>query len=187
MTAFPDLDEPLRGRNVELRLAAERDIPEILIAHQDDPSLYLRIGARRPPSGAELGRRTEQAAADRAAGTGAWLTILAPGSDTCRGQLDVHHLDWDHRRAEVGIWVAPGERRAGLGSGALALAGRWLLETCELIRVGLFAEPGNEAIVRAATTAGFVAEGVLRAYLREQGRRVDMTVMSLIITDLEAA
>jgi RimJ/RimL family protein N-acetyltransferase len=187
MPSFPDLDQPLSGPSVQLRPAAERDIPEILIAHQDDPLLHVRIGVARPPSGAELGRRTEQDPADRAAGVGAWLTVLRPGSDVCRGQLDVHHVDWDHQRAELGIWIAPGDRGQGLAGGALALAGRWLLQACDLMRLELFTEPDNEPMLRAARGAGFAEEGVLRDYLRERGHRVDVTVMSLIAGDLEPA
>ena len=58
--------EPLGGRAVALRDYAERDIPEILIAHQDDPRLYVLAGEDRPPSGAELGRAAEREAAERA-------------------------------------------------------------------------------------------------------------------------
>jgi RimJ/RimL family protein N-acetyltransferase len=186
MPSFPDFDEPLSGQEVQLRLAAERDIPEILIAHQDDPLLAARLGLARPPSGAELGRRTEEAAAERAEGSGVYLTILRPGSDECRGQLDVHDVDWDHRRAQLGIWVAPGERGQGLARGALAVVGAWLLQACGLMRVDLLTEPDNQALIRAAEAAGFRPEGVLRSYLREHRHRVDVAVMSLIPADLGA-
>ncbi len=184
MPSFPDLDRALIAPGAQLRLAAERDIPEVLIAHQDDPLLEVRLGLDRPPSGAELGRRTEEAAAQRAGGVGVWLTILRPGSDECRGQIDVGEVDWDHRRAQLRIWVAPRDRGQGLGRDALALAGAWLLGACELMRVELLVEPGNQPMIRAAEAAGFVPEGVLRAYLRGRGRRVDVAVMSLIPADL---
>jgi RimJ/RimL family protein N-acetyltransferase len=190
MPRFPDLTEPLSGAGARLRLAAERDIPEILIAHQDDPELYLRLGLRRPPSGAELGRRTEQLASDLAAGTGAWLTIVAGrqagDGDECAGQIDVHAVDWDHGRAELGIWVAPALRGRGLGSAALALAGSWLLGSCGLERVQLLTEPDNEALRLAARAAGFTEEGRLRGYLRERGSRVDVTMLGMIAADLVA-
>jgi RimJ/RimL family protein N-acetyltransferase len=185
MPPFPNLRAPLSSPVVTLRLAAERDIPEILIAHQDDPELYLRIGIRRPPSGAELGRRIEEISSDRAAGTGVWLTITSSGSDECSGQVDVHDVDWDHGRAELGIWVAPGQRGRGLATEALRLSGSWLLGDCGLERVQLMTEPDNAPMLAAARTAGFAEEGILRAYLREHGRRVDVTVMSLVATDLE--
>lgn len=171
---------------MQLRLAAERDIPEVLIAHQDDPLLAFGLGLARPPSGAELGRRAEEAAAERADGSGVWLTILRPGSDECRGQVDVHDVDWDHRRAQIGIWVAPRERGHGLARAALGLAGAWLLQACGLLRVELLTEPDNQSMIRAAQAAGFTSEGILRSYLREHRRRVDVAVMSLIPADLGA-
>src|SRR5205085_729432 len=57
---FPQLDRPLANGEVIVRLGAERDIPEVLIAYQDDRALHLRLGQERPPSGAELGRRAER-------------------------------------------------------------------------------------------------------------------------------
>lgn len=191
MPSFPNLSEPLGGPAVQLRLAAERDIPEILIAHQDDPELYLRMGIRRPPSGAELGRRIEAGPADRRTGTGVWLTIVTgpaglTRSDDCLGQVDVHGVDWDHGRAEIGIWIAPAQRGRGLGAQALGLVARWLLEECGLERVQLLTEPGNVSMRRAAQTAGFAEEGILRAYLRQPGHRVDVAMLSRVAGDLVA-
>lgn len=185
MPSFPDLSQPLRGPAACLRLAADRDIPEVLIAHQDDPELHRRLGLDRPPSGAELGRRVEAGPADRAAGAAVWLTITAPGADECCGQVDVHEVDWDHLRAQLGIWVAPGRRRRGLAAEALRLTGRWLLETCGLERVQVAAEPDNLPMRRAAHRAGWHEEGTLRGYLRERGGRVDVVVSSLVAADLE--
>jgi RimJ/RimL family protein N-acetyltransferase len=187
MPSFPDLGLPLTGSVSELRLAAERDIPEVLIAHQDDPQLHLRLGLDRPPSGAELGRRVEASPADRAVGAAVWLTIVGPGADECCGQIDVHQVDWDHLRAEAGIWIAPAQRGRGMAPEALRLAGRWLLESCGLKRVQLVTEPDNAPMRRAAHKAGLREEGILRGYLRERGRRVDVVVMSLIPGDLDGA
>ncbi len=186
MPSFPAIDEPLAGSAVRLRPAAERDIPEVLIAHQDDPELHARLGLRRPPSGAELGRRVEESAHDSRTGTGVWLTILADGSDECQGQVDVHDVDWDHGRGEVGIWIAPAIRSRGLGTEALRLTGCWLLRDCGLERVQVLTEPDNVSMLGAARGAGFSDEGVLRAFLRERGHRIDVTVMSLVAGDLGA-
>ena len=91
MPAIPALSQPLPDGRVSLRVAAERDIPEILIAYEDDPQLHLRLGEDRPPTGAQLGTANPSAAeADRAAGRLVRLTIVEPGSDDCRGQIDVH-------------------------------------------------------------------------------------------------
>jgi RimJ/RimL family protein N-acetyltransferase len=176
----------LRNERVALRLSAERDIPEILIAYQDDPELHVRMGEERPPSGAELGRREERAAGQRAAGTQLTLTILEDGSDVCRGQIYVNHIDWDNDRAELGMWLAPQVRGRGLAASALRLASSWLLKACALKRLQIVTEPDNQPMIRAARAAGFRDEGVLRGYIRERGTRIDVTIMSLLPSDLDA-
>lgn len=155
MPSFPDLPEPLGDGVVELRLSKEWDIPDILIAHQDDPDLYKRLGLFRPPSGAELGRRSEYEPAQRAAGTGVRLTIVDPGGDTCRGQLEVYNVDWDERAAELGIWLAPQVRGRGWAPRGLRLASGWLFDTCGLRRLMMLTEPDNQPLLAAAHAAGF--------------------------------
>ena len=173
MPSIPALEEPLVCEHVSLRLADERDIPEILIAHQDDPQLHVRLGLKRPPSGAELGRQMELGERERQTGVRARLTILEPGSDDCRGRISVHSIDWDHGRAELGIWMAPQVRGRGLAAAALRLAARWLFAQCGLERLQLLTEPDNEPMLRAARAAGFVEQRMQRRL------DVEMIVLSL--------
>jgi RimJ/RimL family protein N-acetyltransferase len=175
---------PLSDGVVALRLTAERDIPEVLIAYQDDPELHLRLGTDWPPSGAELGRRAELSEARLAAGDSVTLAITQPGQDLCIGEVHVHGVDWDNRRAELGVWVVAEQRGKRLAGRALRLVSSWLLDECRLERVGLRTESGNQAMIRAAQAAGFRPEGVLRGYTLEQGRRVDNLTLSLVASDL---
>lgn len=184
MPSFPEPPSPFTNGSVELRLAAERDIPETLIAFQDDAELHERLGLERPPSGAELGRRAERAEEDRVKGRAVTLTILEPGSDVCLGQISTPHVEWEQERAELGMWVAPQARGRGLGAGALRLAALWLLAATSLERLQILTESHNEPMLRAARAAGFSDEGTLRGYTRERGRRVDCAVLSLIKGDL---
>jgi RimJ/RimL family protein N-acetyltransferase len=184
MSSFPRLADPLIGGHVALRDYEERDIPEILIAYQDDPGLHSVTGEDRPPSGAELGSQAEREPSARAVGERATLTILEPGANTCRGQIKVDSVDWDNARAELTIWLAPQVRGRGLGRRALRLAGAWLLGPCRLARVEALADPANVPAINAARGAGFVHEGVLRGYQRRRAQRVDVVVMSLIPSDL---
>jgi RimJ/RimL family protein N-acetyltransferase len=184
--SFPDLSEPLTDGAVSLRLAAERDIPEVLIAYQDDRTLHLRLGIERPPSGADLGQRSEGAERDRAAGERIGFTVLEPDSDVCRGQVYTSSVNWHHRRAELGMWLAPQIRGRGLAPRALALASRWLLERAGLERVQVLTEPENEPMLRTAAAAGYQREGTLRAYTLERGTRVDCVMLSLLASDRPA-
>jgi RimJ/RimL family protein N-acetyltransferase len=132
MPVIPTLDRPLRDERVAVCLAAERDIPEVLIAHQDDPELATQLGLARPPSGAELGRQMEEADGARETGKRVTLTIIEPGSDAFLGQIEVGEIDWAERRATVRAWVVPRVRAQGLERAALTLAARWLSDECGL-------------------------------------------------------
>jgi RimJ/RimL family protein N-acetyltransferase len=186
MPSLPFLEDPIAEQGVALRDAAERDIPEILIAHQDDPQLYLGLGLDRPPSGAELGRQIEEAASERRSGTRARLAILEGSSDEFRGGIVVHNIDWDNSRAELSVWVVPDARGKGLARAALRLAAGWLLTSTRLVRLELLTEPDNEPMLRVAGAAGFVREGVLRRHARRGRVRQDMVILSLLAKDLGA-
>ena len=184
MPAIPTCREPLQRRRGRAAPAAERDIPEILIAYQDDPELHLQAGPGAAPerrrAGAAGGARPRT---ERAAGTRLTLTIVEPGADVCRGQVYVHDVDWDNagpssrsgwrRRSAAAAWPArrwasppPGCSPPRRSRGSRSLA-----------------DPDNEPMIRAARAAGFVEEGVLRGYYREGGGRVDATVLSLLPRD----
>lgn len=126
MPSIPELAVRLRDDVVQLRDASEWDIPEILIAHQDDRQLHARLGRRRPPTGAQLGNEIAHLSARREAGTGASLTLLEPGGIYCCGRLEVSAIDWSQRRAVLSVWVAPQLRGRGMAAHALRLASEWL-------------------------------------------------------------
>jgi RimJ/RimL family protein N-acetyltransferase len=131
--SLPELTEPLSDGLIALRLSAERDIPEVLIAYQDDPDLAHALGESRPPSGAQLGRRAELAEADRVTGERVTLAIVQAGADTCCGEVRVDDVDWDARTARLAVWVAPQMRGQGVGRRAGRLARDWLESSCALV------------------------------------------------------
>ena len=186
MSSFPLLTEPLTDGTVVLRDYEERDIPEILIAYQDDSRMHL-LTAGGPPAergragraGRARGRRTRDRGARHADGRS------SRGSDTCRGQIRVEPVDWDQSRAELRIWLAPQVRgTAGSDAGRCGSPANGCIGPCGLARVELLAEPDNAPMISAAQAAGFVREGVLREYLRRRGKGVDVVIMSLIPDDV---
>ena len=117
---------------IELRLIAEWDIPEVLIAHQDDRRLHDWLGLSGPPTGAQLGSEVEHAEAHRLAGDSLKLTIVEPGSNDCCGRVEVDGFDWPRGSADVRIWVAPQLRGRGYEQRAADLAAEWLRSTVGL-------------------------------------------------------
>jgi RimJ/RimL family protein N-acetyltransferase len=126
MPSIPEPPNRISGELVELRAIAEWDIPEVLIAHQDDPELHDWLGLSRPPTGAQLGGEVDEASARRLAGDGVKLTIVEPGGNDCLGRVEVDGIDWERGSASVRVWVAPHLRGRGYEQRAAELAGQWL-------------------------------------------------------------
>ena len=135
MPTIPDLPEPLGDELVELREIAEWDIPEVLIAHQDDRDLHRRLGLSRTPSGAQLGSEVERAQDERLAGSSVKLTIVEHGENDCRGRIEVDGFDWEQGSAAMRVWVAPQVRGRGYEQHAVALASKWLFTGVGLRRL----------------------------------------------------
>lgn len=126
MPSIPEPPDRISDELVELRTIEEWDIPEVLIAHQDDRELHRRLGLPRPPTGAQLGSEVDDARSVRLAGTGVKLSIVEPGNNDCRGRVEVDAIDWERGSATVRVWVAPQLRGRGYEQRAAELASGWL-------------------------------------------------------------
>ncbi|MDE3133187.1 MAG: GNAT family N-acetyltransferase [Acidobacteriota bacterium] len=126
MPAIPAPPDRITDALIELRPIAEWDIPEVLIAHQDDRDLHRRLGLDRPPTGAQLGSEVDNAEARRLAGDAIKLTIVEPGGNDCRGRVEVGGFDWEQGSAELRVWVAPQLRGRGYEQRAAELTAQWL-------------------------------------------------------------
>ncbi len=126
MPTIPQPPDRFGDELVELREIAEWDIPEVLIAHQDDRELHLRLGRDRPPTGAELGSEVEHAEGERRSGNSVKLAIVEPGANDCRGRVEVDAIDWERGSATMKVWTAPQVRNRGYEQRAADLASGWL-------------------------------------------------------------
>ena len=126
MPAIPEPPDRIGDETIELRPIAEWDIPEVLIAHQDDRDLHRRLGLGKPPSGAQLGSEVDNEQALRLAGDSVKLTIVERGANDCRGRVEVDEFDWERRSARLRVWVAPQLRGSGAEQRAAELTADWL-------------------------------------------------------------
>ena len=81
--------------------------------------------------------------------------------------------------AEIGYWIAPAFRGRGIATRALELLSRWA-EDVGFARLQLTIFPGNEASARVAAKAGYVEEGLLRAYANQRGEIKDALIWSRV-------
>ena len=90
------------------------------------------------------------------------------------------HGPWGDR-ARFGYWLAPWARGRGVATRALRLITDWTLETTGVIRLDLFTHPDNDASGRVAERAGYVREGLRRAWdLDREGNPYDAIFYALV-------
>ncbi|MGC9221394.1 MAG: GNAT family N-acetyltransferase [Solirubrobacteraceae bacterium] len=135
MPALPQPPERLTDGTIEIREMLAWDIPEILIAFEEDPDLHRRIGRAAPPTGAQLGRELEQLLAERVAGRRLTLTIVDPGDPDWRGRVTLKDFDWQARAASMQIFLAPQVRGRRYEQRAMSLVLDWLFAAIEVDRV----------------------------------------------------
>lgn len=114
------------------------------------------------------------------AGTTAPFAIVRATDQTLVGSIALMRLDWDHRRGEVGYWLAREARGQGHATRAVGLICAWGFGSLGLERVDLHAAIGNLPSQRVAERSRFTREGVLRAYMRGKEGQQDMVVFGLL-------
>jgi RimJ/RimL family protein N-acetyltransferase len=85
---------------------------------------------------------------------------------------------------EVGYWLAAPARGRGLTTRAVRLLCAWAFDELGYARIQLHTLPGNDVSERVAERAGFTREGVLRSFTEMKGKRVDITMFSLLPGEL---
>jgi RimJ/RimL family protein N-acetyltransferase len=123
------------------------------------------------------------------AGEALEMAIADADSGLLIGAIGVVQLNWRHRWGEIGFWVTPEVRGAGVATTALRMLSRWVLGPLGLERAELRIWEGNAPARMAAEKAGFVHEGTLRgAVIDRMGgeHRRDVDVYGLLRIDVAA-
>jgi RimJ/RimL family protein N-acetyltransferase len=105
-------------------------------------------------------------------------------TDEFLGGINFHSIRPDHRRAEVGFWLAPWARRRGIGSAAVRAACEWGFEHWRLERIEMTTLPGNAGSLALAQKIGFTREGLLRNRNFERGKHVDIVMLGVLRGEL---
>ena len=163
----------LRDGELRLRAWVPEDLPE-LVAAANDPE----IGRWMPAIPHPYGRADGEAYLRRSAGRDGAFAIV--DEERLVGGIAVSARKW--KRAEVGYWVRADARSRGIGSRALRLAAGWAFAH-GYRRLQVHADIENLASQRVAEKAGFRREGVLRAWIEQDGIPRDHVMYSLLESD----
>ena len=85
-----------------------------------------------------------------------------------------------HHVAELGLMVAAGERRSGVGTALMEEAVKWA-RASGVTKVELHVFPHNEPAIALYRKLGFVEEGQRRRHYRIAGHYVDAILMALYL------
>lgn len=177
---WPAEPPTLEGGDLRLRLWTASDIDAVFDACQDPetqrwttvPVPYLRSHA--------AGFVVTMAPEQWAARTGALFCIAAADDDRVLGSCGLVAVDQENLVAEIGYWVAPAARGAGVAQRGVQLLTAWALEDGGMHRLEICPEPSNLASSAVAEGAGFVREGILRGKVLSRGTRVDVALYALV-------
>lgn len=112
-----------------------------------------------------------------------YVFAIADVSDHAVGHIGLFFSPGAGARASIGYWITPSQRRNGYAAEALGILTAWAFNHADLDRVELYVEPWNSGSWRAAESAGFEREGLLRAWERIDGKPCDMFMYARLTTN----
>jgi RimJ/RimL family protein N-acetyltransferase len=163
----------LSDGRIEVRPFEAADVPAVRAACLDPAVAHWIHGVPLEYSLADAEAFIADSWRGLAAGTRARLAVAGPpaadGEAGARPGRLLGSVSLDlfpgREAGEIGYWVAPEARRAGVALAAARLVVYWAFQVIGLERLELMTYPGNEASQALAERLGFRREGLLRGYL----------------------
>jgi ribosomal-protein-alanine N-acetyltransferase len=168
--------EPTYGE-VRLRRFTPGDVPMVMDL-STDPYVPMTGSLARDADSDEALRYIDRQHSRLTTGAGYSFCVALRTTGEAVGQAGLWLASLEHGRATAGYAIAPQARGRGRAGQALAALTAFAWSVRGLHRVELYIEPWNEASVRAARSAGYEYEGLLRSHQSIGGRRVDMRLFA---------
>jgi ribosomal-protein-alanine N-acetyltransferase len=186
------LELELANRLVRLRAFNLADAPAVFAAYADS-QIRRFTPFPEPKAVDEIRAWIESQSEWRRQGRGIDFAIVPSAADEVgleeiAGAVGLAEVAPDHRRADIGYWVAPQHRRRGYATAALELLSRWAFgPPLELVQLKLNADAGNLPSRRAAERVGYQLQATVPSGLFSQGRRWTLAQYALAAPGVDPA
>lgn len=131
-------------------------------------------------------QRLRQYRHERRQGTGETFLILDRINDDLVGGISIGNIRRGVAQSgHIGYWMGEKHSGKGLMSEALSLVTEYGILTLGLHRIEAACIPDNKRSIRVLEKAGFRSEGLLRSYLRINGKWQDHILFSLTAEDFK--
>ena len=174
----------LRGELVGLRARQDTDIEIFETELLNDVETRMRADSRpwRPvmPGSADSPYRM---AADRDERGAVMFSVVELANGELAGEALLWGLDLHNRNAHIGISLRPAFRGKHLGTDVVRVLCYYGFAVRGLHRMQVDTLADNDAMISAATRAGFVREGTLRHHAWVDGSFADEVILSQLATE----
>ena len=175
----------LRGEMTGLRARHDSDIPVLHAELYDDVETRVSADSRpwQPiPPGA--GSPYVVKVPDNRA---ACFSVVELATGELAGEALLWDIDLHNRAAHIGISLRPAFRGRGLGADVVRVLCRYGFAIRGLHRLQAETLAGNDAMIQAASRAGFAREGTLRRSAWVNGNFADVVILGLLATEWQAS
>jgi RimJ/RimL family protein N-acetyltransferase len=174
----------LRGMKVALRARRATDVAVLHAELYEDVAVRSRADSRpwRPVAEASSPYVVGEPRDDVS-----FFSVVELAGGELAGEALLWGIDRHNRIAHLGISLRPSFRGRGLGADVVRTLCTYGFSVLGLHRLQVDTLADNAAMIRAATQAGFVQEGVLRRAAWVTGDFVDEVILGLLVTEWPVA
>jgi len=109
------------------------------------------------------------------------FAIVDKNTEKHIGNIGVHHIDYIHRRCEIGIIIGEKiQRGKGYGKVFINAIKDYIFNTLNLRRITVFVMHENISSIKSFEKCGFSKEGIMKEYYYKNGRYLDSVIYSVI-------
>jgi len=176
----------LRVGKVGLRARDQADIAVLHAELYEDIATHMRADSRpwRPiPAGSSASPYAIGEPRDDVA----CFSAVELVSGELAGEALLWAIDLHNRTAHLGLSLRPAFRGRGLGTDVVLALCEYGFAVRGLHRLQVDTLAGNTAMIRAASRAGFVREGMLRGAAWVDGEFADEVILGLLASDRQQA